>query len=248
MSRAVRGPQTGTAARCPRRCSPQDTAGRAASHPGQFHLGRSHLGRSHPGRSHPVDPTRSISAHQFQPGQFHIRPVPLTPLTPAPGRPRAHSRELPLPATLADSTPGPLRPPFPGLHLPAARAAIRPFISGSGAASLAWRRRRRRPESGERGLLGPAAEGAGPGASPGGRLHVEHVESAGAGGQGVSTAGRARGAGGGSAVAPQPGPRSPRPPQYGCGPSPAEVAASHPRRARLTPAPLSLPAPFPVPR
>lgn len=177
----------------------------------------------------------------------HLTLINFTPpLRPAPGRARAHSRELQLPA--APAAPRRLRswPPSPGLHLPAARTAARPFISGSGAASLA---RRRRPERGERGLLGPAAEGAGPGGSPGGRCHAEHVESAGAGGQGVSTAGRARGAEGWLGRGPSAGPAlPPPPPQHGRGPSPAEVAASHPLCARLTPALLTLPASVRVPQ
>lgn len=157
------------------------------------------------------------------PANYNSRQPPRRPAGSAPGPP---------PRDFISQHPArPPDPSFPG-------AAPRPWIGGGGggrraANGASWGRRRR-----ERGRAGLRAVGA----------NVEHVESAGAGGQGVSRAGRARGAGGGSAVAPQPGPRSPCPPQHGRGPSPAEVAASHPLCARLTPAPLSLPVPVPVPR
>lgn len=204
-----------------------------------------------------ASPRCEIAREALRTGRQHPHPTPINfprpvpplrpsgPLPAGPARTPANYHSRQPPRRPAGSAPGPLprdfisqhsaRPPepsFPG-------AAPRPWIGGGGgggrraANGASWGRRRR-----ERGRAGLRAVGA----------NVEHVESAGAGGQGVSRAGRARGAGGGSAVAPQPGPRSPCPPQHGRGPSPAEVAASHPLCARLTPAPLSLPAPVPVPR
>lgn len=187
LSRAVRAPQTGTTSRGPRHgraAVPPSGHGRWSlipawslsprhlhPNPVTFIPARSLSPRSvssHPCHFHPSlvtftpvssVPSRSLSSQprQCYPGQFHPGPGP-APLTPAPGRHRAHSRELQLPAALVGpsrlrSRPLPPQdsisqhpaglpnPSFPG-------AAPRPLLGGGGggrsaASGASWGRRRR---------------------------------------------------------------------------------------------------------
>lgn len=183
------------------------------------------------------------------------------PHTTTPSSPRAHRRRS---APRRRAAPGRLcgaarlpqpAPPTDRLHFPAGGAG--PSISGSGAASLGWQRRRlpgagparRRggcPERGVRSLLGSAAEGGETAEVSGrsapclicGKCGSWWTRREYGGGRACWAGGR-----GGSVSSPQPGPLSPpaSPRNMAAAPPPAEAVASHPFLARPTPALAALP-------